>query len=278
MSSVNRIINGSRYGKGNFSPEVPLDVSAFATVTALQPAQSVSDKYRFIPTTKPLEILADYGWFPVAVNEANTRVEGKQGFQKHLVRLAHQDFNREMAVGGTIPQLILTNDHSGNAAFEFLVGLFEKVCSNQLCVSRGDAGRLRVLHRGYADSQVEDSLKAIMGELPGVLGSVDRFKTLELNRDQQEAYATAAVELRWDGEAFAVDPARVLDRRHYQQKPPTLWNTFNAVQENIIRGGVRQVSSDGKRSRARAVKSLNEDVRLNKALWTLTERMATLAG
>jgi hypothetical protein len=274
----NTIYNGSRYGKNKFSPDVPLDITTFATVNAEHAASTVSDKYGFIPTTRPVQVLKDFGWFPVAVQEAGTRNEDKQGYQRHVIRFAHQDYNREMAVGGTIPQLILTNDHSGTSAFEFLVGLFEKVCSNQLCVSRGNAARIKVLHRGYADLQVENSVRSIMADLPTVLGSVDRFKAIDLKREQELALAAAAIELRWDGEAFEVKPEEVLHRRHYEQKAPTLWNTYNAVQENVIRGGVRQVNAKGSRTRARAVKSVTEDIRLNKALWTLTERMAELVN
>jgi len=275
---TSRIYNGSRYGRGNFTPEVPVDLSQYPTVMQDSPAHTVSARYGFIPTTRPVQVLADYGWFPVAVHEAGTRDENKAGFQTHVIRFAHTDYNREMAVGGTIPQLILKNDHCGMSSFSFLVGLFEKVCSNQLCVSRGSLEDVRVCHRGYADSAVEDCIKTIMGDLPGVLGSVDRFKSIELKREQELALAESALELRWDGEAFSVEPQEVLRRRHYEQRTPTLWNTYNAIQENVIRGGVRQVKSDGRRSRARAVKSVKEDLRLNKALWTLTEKMASIVA
>lgn len=254
----------------------PIDVSHFATVTADRPADHVSSAYRFIPTTRPLEVLADYGWFPVSVQEARTRDEAREGFQKHLVRLAHKDLTEQLDVGGTIPQLLLSNDHSGSGAFEFLAGLFEKVCRNGLCVSRGDAGRIRVLHRGYADALVEESIRQVMAELPDVLASVDRFKGINLSRDQQEAYAAAAIELRWDGEAYAVEPTQVLTVRHHEQREPTLWNTYNRVQEAVIRGGVRQVNAEGRRSHAKGITSVAEDLRLNRALWALTAKMAEL--
>ncbi len=256
----------------------PIDISKFATVNADRPSERVSSSYRFIPTTRPLAVLADYGWLPVAVQETRTRDEANAGYQRHIVRLSHPSLTKEVGVGGTIPQILLGNDHTGNGAFEFLVGLFEKVCANNLCVNRGDAGRLRVLHRGYADAQVELNIRQVMAELPDVLGNVDRFKAINLSRDQQEAYAESAIELRWDGEAFAVEPSQVLTARHLEQKAPTLWNTFNRVQEAVIRGGVRQVNADGRRTRARAVKSVGEDLRLNRALWALTSKMAELVG
>lgn len=49
---------------------------------------------------------------------------------------------------------------------------------------------------------------------------------------------------------------------------------MNRVQENLIRGGQRTRNADGARRHVRAVKSLNEDIRLNRALWKLTEALA----
>ena len=191
-----------------------------------------------------------------------------------LPSLAHEGGGRRR----DHPQILLGNDHSGDGAFEFFVGLFEKVCANNLCVNRGEAGRLRVLHRGYADARVEANVRQVMAELPEVLGSVDRFKAINLTVDQQQAYAESAIELRWDGEAFHVEPWQVLQARHRVQEAPTLWNTYNRVQEAIIRGGVRQMNRDCRRTRAGAIKSVGEELRLNKDLWTLTAKMAELVG
>jgi len=59
-------------------------------------------------------------------------------------------------------------------------------------------------------------------------------------------------------------------------KLPDLWTTFNTVQENLIRGGLRGRTAKGNRTSTRAVKGVSENVRLNKALWTLAEKMAQL--
>jgi hypothetical protein len=51
-------------------------------------------------------------------------------------------------------------------------------------------------------------------------------------------------------------------------------NTFNLVQENMLRGGLRGHSESGRRTRTRAVTSVSEDIRLNKALWTMAQALA----
>jgi hypothetical protein len=48
------------------------------------------------------------------------------------------------------------------------------------------------------------------------------------------------------------------------------------VQENIIRGGYVQLDVNGHRRRARGIKSIDRDQKLNSALWTLAEKMSAL--
>jgi hypothetical protein len=71
----------------------------------------------------------------------------------------------------------------------------------------------------------------------------------------------------------------LLPRRHDDQASD-LWTTFNVVQENVIRGGLTAVGRDAngrrRRTTTRAVNGIDQDVRLNKGLWVLAERMAEI--
>jgi hypothetical protein len=55
---------------------------------------------------------------------------------------------------------------------------------------------------------------------------------------------------------------------------------FNVIQENVIRGGLHAVGHDAnlrrRRVTSRPVNGIDQDVRLNKALWVLAERMAQI--
>ncbi|EKL3980007.1 DUF945 domain-containing protein, partial [Morganella morganii] len=44
-------------------------------------------------------------------------------------------------------------------------------------------------------------------------------------------------------------------------------------QENLIKGGLSGRTAKGKRSHTRAVTGIDGDIRLNKALWVMTEKM-----
>jgi hypothetical protein len=71
----------------------------------------------------------------------------------------------------------------------------------------------------------------------------------------------------------------MLRPRRFADTSPDLYTTLNVVQENAIRGGLRGVSRQNGRRRAvttRAVTGIDQDVKLNRALWTLAEEMRKL--
>ncbi len=111
-----------------------VDVTRFDSVLAKAPAPTVSSRYTFIPTTRVLDILADYGWTPTKISETKTRKPEMKGFQKHIVRLMNNELNQSIGVQGSIPQIVVTNAHAGTAAFNLSIGLLEKVCLNGLVV------------------------------------------------------------------------------------------------------------------------------------------------
>lgn len=253
-----------------------IDISRYSSVMAEKPSERVSSKYLFIPTTQALEVLADHGWLPAKVKQANTRIEANQGYQKHVIRLTNERFNRELMVNDTIPQLMLTNSHSGTSAFELSVALYRKVCANGLCVSDSTLDAIKIRHIGYQDQSMSDACSNLVGYLPDVLTEIEGYKAITLSDHEREVFAKAAIEMRFDGDKYTVEPREVLSVRRYDDKIPTLWNTYNAIQENMIKGGVRQRRADGSRIRSKQVKSIDQDIKLNRALWTLQKEMASI--
>ena len=64
-----------------------LNIEKFATLNqSNRHLAKTSERYSFIPTSKPMEVLAQHGWFPAKVQEAKTRIAENRGFQKHLIR------------------------------------------------------------------------------------------------------------------------------------------------------------------------------------------------
>jgi hypothetical protein len=62
--------------------------------------------------------------------------------------------------------------------------------------------------------------------------------------------------------------------RRPEDRKADLGTTTSVVQEHLLRGGDRGRASTGRRTTTRPVESVGEDLRLNRALWTLTEKLA----
>jgi len=267
MLSTNRF-----KARGNF------DISKYPTVFQAEKFQECSDKYKFIPTSKAVEILQDNGWSPVGVQEARCRIEDKLGYQKHAVTFRNESMNKSLVVGEVLPQIVLVNSHCGNASFQLLGSLYRCVCSNQLVVQSENFSDIRVRHAGYSDMQFEAATRLIADQLPQMLESSDKMKAIELSQEERLAYASSAIDLRFDGDTWSVDPKDVIHPYRREDQPNNLWATYNTVQENLIKGRVWGRNQENKWRRARAVKGLDKDLSINRALWRLAEEMAKIKG
>lgn len=261
-----------------FKPIQNGDLSRFQTALATVPYSGTSSRYSFIPTSKPLAVLQDLGWKPVAYAEQRVRDTNKAGFQRHALKLRHELMSKDaLQVGQTLPELVLVNSHCGNASFQLLLALFELVCSNGLMVEREGIANRSVRHVGYTNKQVELAVTSLVPHVQTILSDVDKFRKIKLLESEVKAFGQAAIELRWDGEKYSVKPESVTAVHRNSQQDNNLWNVYNRAQETILRGGVYVQNAETKQyQRARAVSGLTENIRLNKALWRLAEEMGKL--
>lgn len=254
-----------------------LNTERYLTLNQTEAHENTSDRYAMVPTSRMLNVLADYGWHPAKVKEANTRVEGNRGFQKHVVRLRNSQFNSPITIGEYVPEIVLINSHMGSSAFQLMCGVYRLVCSNGLTVGENWSTE-RIVHKGYADEKAENAIRRIVQVLPEVTGKVEEFRAIGMNDSERLAFAESALELVKDADdKYSIRPDRIIQpRRWADRSDQSLWGTFNVVQENLIRGGIRRTDSVGRRSHTRQVKSIDKDLAINRALWTLTEKMAEL--
>jgi hypothetical protein len=142
-----------------------------------------------------------------------------------------------------------------------------------MVVQSAERGSISVRHSGGSDfrERVIDATYQIMDDAPRTLEKIDAWKRIELTPPQRDAFATAALELK---DNRAITPAQLLTPRRYEDRRSDLWTTASVVQEHLLRGGDRGRSASGRRTTTRPVKSVGEDLRLNRALWTLTEKLA----
>jgi len=251
------------------------------SVFASQPWEGMSDRYTFIPTIQIVDKMRAEGFQPVAVSQSRSRVPGKQDYTRHQIRFRDLRHGNEPAIrtlGAIYPELVLTNSHDGASTYNLDAGLFRLVCLNGMMVAEGEVSQIKVRHTGSADGIIEASY-SIVEEFPKVLAAVEAYSSVKLSAPQQNAFATAALSLRYDDGEAPITPAQVIQPRRSADSDPTLWNTFQVTQEHLVNGGVRGNNPEThRRLRTRAVTGISENTRLNKALWTLTEKMRELLG
>jgi len=250
------------------------------SVFADAPAQTTSDKYRFIPTIEVVDIMRQSGWEPVAAFESRTRKEERQGFQKHMLRFRQaKDIGRLLSVDEIIMEQVLINAHDGSSSFQWSSGFFRCFCDNQCTTKIGNAEEMRVRHVGYDADNVIDITERVATELlPAQAESINEMQQIKLTDREQLVLASAAIPLRWDTEkkSAPIEPVQLLRSRRWDDRKDDLFTTYNRIQENMIRGGLAGRDANNRRRRTRGVNSVTEDVRLNKALWTLAEQMKEL--
>jgi Domain of unknown function (DUF932) len=250
------------------------------SIFATEPWEKMSDRYTFIPTIQVVERMRGEGFVPMKATQSRTRIEGKGEFTRHQIRFRDVRSGMEPVarhLGQIYSEVVLTNAHDGTSAYKVDAGLTRLVCLNGLTVNAGEHKVASFRHSGDMDGIIEASYEVIE-DFPKVLEAVETFGALRLTAGQQTAFAEAAISLRYD-DAAPITPTQVIRPRRSADVDPTLWNTFNTVQEHLVQGGIRGLTPGTlRRARTRAVTGISENTRLNKALWTLTEAMAKLAA
>jgi hypothetical protein len=233
----------------------------------------LSPKYAFIPTINIVDAFRAEGWEPVAATQNRCRLPERRGFVKHCLRFRRHD--AVPVLDGVYPELALVNSHNGTSAYDLYAGLFRLICLNGMVASLGNLEALKVRHSGNALDNVIDGSFRIIETLPQVIESAEVMRSVQLDRLQQMQFAEAALALRYDPMLQApISPLSLLDSRRIEDGSNDMWTVFNRVQENMIRGGVRGIGSTGRRMSTRAIKSVNEDIRVNRSLWQLASDTA----
>jgi hypothetical protein len=254
------------------------------SIFATEKHHSRSERFQPIPTWEVLTGLKKEGFDVVAVKQSVTRIEDKKPFTKHMVRLRRLADDLKYRVGDTVFEILLKNAQDGSSAYDLLAGMFKILCMNSLVSQTDDMDSLRVRHTGDVQAKVIEGTYKILSTAEQSLRAPQDWPQITMNRDERQIFAEAAHQLRFaDAEGkieTAVKPDQLLIPRRVEDTQPNLWNVFNVVQENSIVGGLTAMTNDRnnrpRRTTTRPVNGIDQDVKLNRALFTLASKMAEL--
>ncbi len=276
---------------GNGREFIPVESFRHLTsINAPHEAPTVSRKYSFFSTMNLIEALRSQNWLPVMAQEQRVRESGREGYQKHMIRF-RQPGSILTVVGDIAPEIVLTNAHDARSAYVLMAGFFRLACLNGLIVSEGEFGAIRIKHLGYDENEVIEASYKVIDDVPRLTEKIGDYRSIILDPTEREIFAESALTMKYDADIEGKGTGMVkIENRTFslpallkptrqQDADPTLWNTFNTIQEKLTKGNsfertTRMVNGQiRQQTKVRGITGLNENVRVNRGLWHLMERM-----
>jgi len=243
------------------------------SIFAENPHESRSQRYSYIPTAAVLTELRKEGFQPFMVCQTRVRHEDRREFTKHMLRLRHAS----QINGAEANEIILLNSHDGSSSYQMLAGMFRFVCQNGL-VCGDTVADVRVPHKGNVTDHVIEGAFEVLHGFGQVQDSRDSMRAITLDEGEAEIFARSALTLKYDdsGKALPITENQVLRPRRFDDNRPDLWSVFNRVQENLVKGGLSGRAANGRQQSTRPVQGIDQNVRLNRALWLLADGLRQL--
>jgi len=224
----------------------------------------LSDRYIVVPTIDVVNKFIDSGW-----QVSSAKQVGAGMYAKHSVRLRNSELPK---VGDSLVEAIITNSHDGKTKLQVGAGLFRVVCSNGLVIPQQDLITLNQRHTNISMDEVEQITENFIKSTPIIERSVNRMMEVKMDMDKKIDFATKAVGIRWKNteDISTLTLETIVNPLRDGDVESTLWNTFNVVQEKLIRGGF--VKGNGSTVRTvKPITSLNMDTMIKQKLWELAE-------
>ena len=236
---------------------------------------SRSERYVYVPTIDIVEGLRREGWFPFFAVQSVPRDGSRRGHAKHMLRLRRDDgIGKQEAA-----EVIIVNSHDGTSSYQMFAGMLRFVCTNSL-VAGERFEDVRVPHKGNIQHDIIEGVYTVAEDFPRLIDASETMKEIQLGEDERRVLGEASLVARYGEEESPIRPEQIIEPRRREDVGQSLWMTYNTIQENIIRGGLhgRKRNAEGRirRSQTRPINGIDQNVTLNRALWTLAEGMQRL--
>jgi len=247
---------------------------AFATT----PKPGVSAKYSFLPTSRIIEDMDRLGWKVNQAKSNRSRTSVNAEYGNHVVKFFHPDVYMKDQNGDVeaYVNIVVMNNHMGTGSFKFEMGIFRLVCENGLILKDKDFGGFNMRHSGYSFEQLQETLNQAMEQLPQVVGKINSYNQVIMSKEAQKAFAQQAFALRsyQDRQLTEIELEEFLAPRRKEDEGDSLWVVLNRIQESVLKGGYSITNKKNKLRRAKSIKNIQQDIKLNQQVWELAGTFA----
>ena len=106
---------------------------------------------------------------------------------------------------------------------------------------------------------------------------IEQWEGITLSHVDRLQFAAEALKIRYQEATSPIEPFQILYPFRQSQASHSLWDTFNTIQESIMRGGMIGRNAEGKRRTLRAIRGAEKDISFNSDLYKLAEKFAEAA-
>jgi len=218
--------------------------------------QRIKTNEFYIPTIEVVTKLQDEGWEITGVNEQRGK---NRKIESNYVQLQHPDFAIKNSKGKdeALASLTITNSCNGNKPLQLDMGVYRQVCSNGMVAFDRAAESEKIKHIQINYNNLEHFISNVTRKTSTILNEFEKLKHTDLSINDMRKLAYEAAQLRYNNlEDINIDDLLSVNR--IEDEGNDLWTVFNRIQENLIGD----------------IANLNEDIKLNKQLFSLADQYA----
>ena len=142
---------------------------------------------------------------------------------KHMIRMRHAG---QVNARPEANEIMLINSHDGASSYQMLAGVFRFVCCNGL-VCGTVSNDIRIPHKGNIHDEVIEGAFRVLEDFEAVDASTDDMKARQLVVDEERAFATAALALRYGTRAEGEAQAPISAEQLVEARRPEDWGTVS---------------------------------------------------
>ena len=258
-------------------------------------APNVTEKYNHFNTKEIIEVAQSVGWQPFKYGQKR---RNRTSLEKGLTNESTAHFctlkpvnmqepsifnNGPNNYSAAYPTILITNSHDGTRSLQADLGLIEQICGNGMIIVSDNMANLSWRHSlsNFIDKIKEDFLH-LLSYAPWIMKVRNFLCGIPVTHKQATDLAERTIELRYNGDAFSVNPEDIVRARFSEQSQLSAYNVWQNIQRNLIQGDYKVTNKknlDGVRTgiykrspyrKALQIKSFSEERRINKGLWMET--------
>jgi len=230
-----------------------------------------SKNFGFVSSERLAGMLESHGLTLNKVIEMKIRKnkEIRQGYQKHRML-----FDTKIETSDGKLQLLVTNSHEGSSSLKFQLGFFRYVCSNGLVIGSTILEPVTVRHTIANVEKIHSVVLDVVAQAEKVIESIEKMKSKNLNLEEIKALEIKALELRGYNKEKHGEVIPLFTAKRAEDLSKDAFTVLNVIQENMLRTGFEIENNTGKMVKLRAIKSLDEQNRINAELWDIFAQVA----